>query len=50
MQNVILKWICFQVQLSVWEKSLESPTPYNEFAFHMLKALEEKNDGMFDYE
>ena len=26
------------------------PTPYNEFTFHMLKALEEKNDGVFDYD
>ena len=25
------------------------PTPYNEFTFHMIKALEEKNDGNFDY-
>ncbi|WP_026664343.1 ketopantoate reductase family protein [Butyrivibrio sp. FC2001] len=24
-------------------------TPYNEFTFHMIKALEEKNDGKFDY-
>ena len=24
-------------------------TPYNEFAYHMIKALEEKNDGRFDY-
>ena len=31
-------------------KELGIPTPYNEFAFHMLKALEEKNDGIFDYE
>lgn len=31
-------------------KELSIPTPYNEFAFHMLKALEEKNDGLFDYE
>lgn len=31
-------------------KELGIPTPYNEFAFHMLKALEEKNDGLFDYE
>lgn len=30
-------------------KELGVPTPYNEFAFHMLKALEEKNDGLFDY-
>ncbi len=31
-------------------KELGIPTPYNEFAFHMLKALEEKNEGLFDYE
>ena len=30
-------------------KELGIPTPYNEFTFHMLKALEEKNDGLFDY-
>ena len=22
----------------------------NEFTYHMIKALEEKNDGKFDYE
>ncbi len=26
------------------------PTPYNEFVYHMIKAIEEKNDGKFDYE
>lgn len=26
------------------------PTPYNEMTYHLIKALEEKNDGMFDYE
>ncbi len=31
-------------------KELGIPTPYNEFAFHMLKALEEKNDGIFAYD
>ena len=25
------------------------PTPYNEFAYHIIKAMEEKNDGKFDY-
>lgn len=25
------------------------PTPYNEYTYHMIKALEEKNDGLFDY-
>ena len=31
-------------------KELGVPTPYNEFTYHMIKALEEKNDGLFDYE
>ena len=30
-------------------RELGIPTPYNEFAYHMIKALEEKNDGRFDY-
>ncbi len=30
-------------------KQLGISTPYNEFTFHMIKALEEKNDGNFDY-
>ena len=30
-------------------KQLGISTPYNEFTFHMIKALEEKNDGTFDY-
>lgn len=25
------------------------PTPYNEYTYHMIKALEEKNDGRFNY-
>ncbi len=31
-------------------QKLGIPTPYNEFTYHMIKALEEKNDGCFDYE
>lgn len=31
-------------------KELGIPTPYNDFVYHMIKALEEKNDGKFDYE
>ena len=31
-------------------QSLGIPTPYNAFAYHIIKALEEKNDGKFDYE
>ena len=30
-------------------KELGIPTPYNEFTYHIIKALEEKNDGLFDY-
>ena len=25
------------------------PTPYNEYTYHMIKAMEEKNDGKFNY-
>ena len=25
------------------------PTPYNEYTYHIIKALEEKKDGKFDY-
>ena len=31
-------------------KELEIPTPYNEYTYHMIKALEEKNDGVFEYQ
>lgn len=31
-------------------KELGIPTPYNEYTYHMIKALEEKNDGLFDYD
>lgn len=30
-------------------KELDIPTPYNEFVYHIIKAMEEKNDGLFDY-
>lgn len=30
-------------------KELGVPTPYNEFTYNVIKALEEKNDGKFDY-
>ena len=30
-------------------KELGVPTPYNEYTYHMIKALEEKNDGRFAY-
>ncbi len=31
-------------------EELGIPTPYNEYTYHMIKALEEKNDGLFDYD
>ena len=31
-------------------KELGIPTPYNEFTYHIIKALEEKNDGLFNYD
>lgn len=30
-------------------RELGIPTPYNKYTYHMIKALEEKNDGRFDY-
>ncbi len=30
-------------------RELGIPTPYNEYTYHIIKALEEKNDGLFDY-
>ena len=30
-------------------RELGIPMPYNEYTYHMIKALEEKNDGKFDY-
>ena len=30
-------------------RELGIPTPYNEYTYHMITALEEKNDGLFDY-
>ena len=31
-------------------KEVGVPTPYNEYTYHMIKAMEEKNDGLFDYD
>ncbi len=31
-------------------KELGVPTPCNEFVYHAIKTLEEKNDGKFDYQ
>jgi 2-dehydropantoate 2-reductase len=30
-------------------KELGISMPYNEYTYHMIKALEEKKDGRFDY-
>lgn len=30
-------------------RELGIPTPYNEYTYHVIKALEEKNDGLFEY-
>ena len=30
-------------------EELGIPTPYNTYTYHMIKALEEKNDGKFEY-
>lgn len=39
----------FSGALMRFGKELGIPTPYNEYTYHMIKALEEKNDGKFDY-
>ena len=31
-------------------KELGIDTPYNEYTYHIIKALEEKNDGLFKYD
>ena len=31
-------------------EELGIPTPYNEYTYHMIIALEKKNDGLFDYQ
>lgn len=30
-------------------RELGISTPYNEYTYHMIKAMEEKNDGLFEY-
>ena len=49
--SIILSTSCFREALhfvSGCEIDLEI-YPYNEYTYHMIKALEEKNDGLFDY-
>ena len=35
--------------VGVYGKEFEIPVPYCEYTYHMIKALEEKNDGRFAY-
>ena len=39
----------FSGALAKMGKELGVPMPYNEYTYHIIKALEEKNDGKFDY-
>lgn len=39
----------FSGALMAMGKELGITTPYNEYTYHIIKALEEKNDGLFDY-
>ena len=49
MRGATRKWTCSPAVVRMG-RELGIPTPYNEFTYHMIKALEEKNDGKFDYE
>ncbi len=49
MRDAIRRLICSQARLVRMGRELGIPTPYNEYTYHMIKALEEKNDGKFDY-
>ena len=40
----------YVVTLNENGKELGIATPYNECIYHLIKALEEKNDGLFDYD
>ena len=39
----------FAGQMMTLGRETKTPTPYSEFAYHTIKALEEKNDGKFNY-
>ena len=41
--------VMFSGALMAMGKELGIPTPYNEYTYHIIKALEEKNDGLVDY-
>ncbi len=40
----------FALALMKMGAELGIATPYSEYTYHMIKAIEEKNDGLFDYE
>lgn len=40
----------FALALMKMGAELGIPTPYCEYTYHMIKAIEEKNDGLFNYE
>ena len=48
----IKKWMISNLlkEMMRMGEELGIPTPYNEYTYHMIKALEEKNDGLFDYQ
>lgn len=39
----------FSGALTKMGAELGVPTPFNDMCFHLIKALEQKNDGLFDY-
>lgn len=49
MQEDRLKLRCFPVHLYAWERNLAFRHRIMSIPYHMIKALEEKNEGVFDY-
>ena len=49
MRDAIRRLICSQARWSAWGGNLGFLRRNNEYTYHMIKALEEKNDGKFDY-
>ena len=48
----IKKWMISNLlkEMMRMGEELGIPTPYNEYTYHMIKALAEKNDGLLDYQ
>ena len=38
-----------EINVAETMKELGIPTPFNAYTYHIIKSLEEKNDGLFDY-